>query len=73
MFGGRAQRARRIAQNGGKFGGGDGAHVGADFTRETALRAGTDEDNASIWIGGVQGERNGKAGMNANAVQPTTT
>ena len=43
MLGRRHQRARRIAQNGGEFGGGDGAEIGADFALAAAVKTGADE------------------------------
>ena len=67
MFGGADQRTGSIAQHGLEFGGGDGAHIGADFTLITALDAGANEDDAGVRIGGVQGQRDGKTGMDANA------
>ena len=67
MFGGANQRAGSVAEHGLEFGGSYGMHIGTDFTLVTALPAGADEDDSGIRIGGMQRERNGKAGMNANA------
>ena len=67
MLGGRAQRPGGVAQNGGEFGGGDRAHVGADFALDRAVGGDALKDDAGIVVGRIQGQRNGTTGMNADA------
>ncbi len=67
MLGGRAERALGVAQHGGEFGGGDGAHVGADFALDRAVGGDAAEDDACVVIGGIQRQRDGQAGMDADA------
>ena len=67
MLGGRAERAGGVAEHGGKFGGGDGAHVGADFALDRAVGGDALEHDTGVVVGRMQGERDGTAGMNADA------
>ena len=53
MFGGANQWTGSVAEHGLEFGGGDGVHIGSDFTLVTALDAGANEDDAGIRIGGM--------------------
>ncbi len=56
-----------VAQHGGKFGGGDSAHVGADFALDRTVGGHAPENDAFVVAGRIQGERDGKSGMDANA------
>ena len=59
MLGGRAERPLGIAQHGGKFGGGDGAHVGANFALDRAVGGHALENDAGVVVGRMHGERDG--------------
>ena len=67
MFGGRAQRALGVAKHGGKFGSGHGANVGANFALDAAVGTNALEYDAGIVVGRMQGERDGRTRMNADA------
>ena len=67
MLGGRAERPGGVAEHGGKFGGGDGAHVGADFARERAVGGDALEHDAGVVVGRMQRQCNGQAGMDTDA------
>ena len=67
MLGGRAERAGGIAQHGGKFGRGDGADVGVDFTVGLAVGAAAHEHDAGVGFGGQHGQRRRRARMHADA------
>ena len=67
MLGGRAQRAGGIAQHGREFGGGDGAHVGADLALDRAVGGDALEHDTGIVVGRMQSECDGAAGMDADA------
>ena len=56
-----------IAEHGGEFGGGDGAHVGPDFAFGTIGGRGAQKGDAAVGISGMQREGRGKSGMNADA------
>ncbi len=49
-----------VAENGGEFGGGDRAHVGANFALDLAVGIDALEDDAGVVVGGMQGESNGE-------------
>ena len=53
MFRGRAKRAVGIAQDGGKFGGGDRADVGANFALDRTVAGHALEDDAAVVVGGI--------------------
>ena len=67
MFRGRAERALGVAQHGREFGGGDRAHVGANFALDRAVGGNALENDAGVVVGGIQRERDGAAGMHADA------
>ena len=67
VLGGRAKRTGGIAQHGGEFGRGDGAHIGADFAIGWPFDAAADKDDAGVGIGRMHGQRDGQAGMDADA------
>jgi hypothetical protein len=56
-----------IAQDGRKFSGGDGAHIGTDFAVGLAVDAGAQENDAGVGIRGMQGQCDRKTGMHADA------
>ena len=57
MLGGGHQRPRFVAQHGGEFGRGDGAHVGGDFAIRAAFDTGTDKAETGPGVGRVQRQR----------------
>src|SRR5262249_36164477 len=70
MLGGRHQRTGCIPQNGGKFGGGDGADVGANLALAAVIEARADEPDASSGVSWMQGHCYRKAGMDADPREP---
>src|SRR5664279_1807515 len=56
-----------VAQDGGKFSGGDRAHVGANFALDRTVGGHALEHDAGVVGGGIQSEGDGAAGMHADA------
>ena len=52
--------------DGGEFGGGNGAHVGANLAFDRAVGANALEHNTGVVVGRMQREGDGTAGMNAD-------
>jgi hypothetical protein len=67
MFGGRTQRTLGIAENGGKFGCGNRAHIGADFAFDRAVPRDTLKDDAAVVVSRMKCERDRQARMHADA------
>ena len=67
MLRGRAERTAGVAQDGGKFGGGDRAHVGANFALDRTVGGHALEHDAGVVVGGMQRQGDGAAGMHADA------
>ena len=61
----RAERPLGVAKDGGKFGGGDRAHVGANLALDRAVGGNALKHNPGVVVGWIQSERNRKAGMHA--------
>lgn len=54
MLGGRAERAKAVAQHRGKFSGGNGASIGADFALRMIGGGGAKKNDAGVGIGGMK-------------------
>ena len=66
MFGGGYRRAVMVAENGGEFGRGHGAVIGAEFAIGLSACAAAQKYDAGIGFGRMQCEIGGCAGMNAD-------
>src|ERR1039457_3706490 len=67
MLRGRAERTASVAQDGGKFSGGDRAHVGANLALDRTVGGHALEHDAGVVVGGMQSQGDGAAGMHADA------